>query len=77
MTTATEIIIDLGFIGHKAEKFQALFTGYTAEPNENGYFLKFENVTDVCNEGVHVWTNCFEDEDHFNEVLMTKLKFNL
>jgi hypothetical protein len=75
---AQELIIDLGFIGHKAEKLQKLFDGYTTEPNENGYFLKFDNYSELqINQGVQVWTNCFESEEHFNERLMTKLLFNL
>jgi hypothetical protein len=76
--TTTELIIDLGFIGHKAGKFQSLFDGYSPEPNEYGKFLKFENYSElVVNKGVQVWTNCFESEEHFNETLMTKLLFNL
>lgn len=73
-----ELIIELGFFGHKAEKLQSLFPGYTQEPNENGYFLKFENYT-LCgsNEGVTLWSNCFESEEHFKEVLLGKLLFNL
>ncbi len=69
------IIIDLGFIGHKADKLQKLFKGYSTDPNENGKFLKFENYTEVVvNEGVTVHTNCFDcDKNHFLELLHGKV----
>lgn len=68
------IQIDLGFIGNKAEKFQNLFNTYTTEPNEYGYFLRFENYTDLePNKGVYVLTNCFETEKDFIENLTSKL----
>ena len=70
----TTQIFDLGFIGHKAFNLQTLFNEYTAEPNEYGYFLKFENYSELeMNKGVIVQTNCFEDEDHFKTILMHKL----
>jgi hypothetical protein len=72
------ICIDLGFIGHKANELQSLFDGYSQEPNEYGYFLKFENYSEfVVNQGVTVWTNCFESLESFQERLMTKLLFKL
>lgn len=73
-----EIILDLGFIGHKAEKLQSLFSGYSQEPNENGFFLKFENHTCYAvNEGVQVWTNCFKSKKAFKKALFEKLLFNI
>jgi hypothetical protein len=73
-----ELIIDLGYIGHKAEKLQGLFEGYSYEPNENGYFLLFSNNTSmVVNQGVRCWTNCFESEEEFRKVLLSKLLFSL
>lgn len=64
---------DLGFVGHNAEKFQNLF-GYMPEPNEYGYFLRFENYSLLeCNQGVYCVTNCFESEEEFNQVLNHKL----
>jgi hypothetical protein len=68
---------DLGFIGHKAEKLQTLFEGYTTEPNEYGHFLRFENTSSIGNKGVVCVATVFEDEEHFNEVLQTKLLFNI
>jgi hypothetical protein len=74
MTTETTTIqIDLGFIGHNAEKLQELFKGYSPTPNKYGKFLRFENYTYVLNEGVFAETNSFEDEKHFNDMLMIKL----
>ena len=74
MTTEAKIItIDLGFIGHNADKLQKLF-GISATPNQYGKFLRFENYTAYAfNEGVFAETNCFEDEQHFNDRLMMKL----
>jgi hypothetical protein len=66
---------NLGYIGHNAEAFQELFSEYSKLPNEYGRFLEFENVTNGINEGLAVVTNCFESESHFNEVLMSKLKW--
>lgn len=72
------ICINLGFIGHKANDLQSLFDGYSQEPNEYGYFLKFENYSEfVMNQGVTVWTNCFESLENFQEILMSKLLFKL
>jgi len=80
MTTAaqTTIEIDLGFIGNKAEKLQSFFNGYSAEPNEKGYFLSFHNYSHLSiNEGVYVLTNCYESEEQFLLDLQTKLLFNI
>ena len=66
---------NLGYIGHNAEPFQELFSEYSKTPNEYGYFLEFQNLTEGINEGVQVVSNCFENESHFNEVLMNKLKW--
>lgn len=72
------LIIGLGFIGHKAEALQSLFSEYSTEPNENGYFLKFENYSElVVNKGVVALTNAFENEEHFKDRLLSKLLFNL
>ena len=73
----TTLTIELGYIGNKAGKLQELFAGYTEGPNEHGYYLRFENTSYIGNEGVLVYTNCFEDEAHFNEMLMTKLLMNV
>lgn len=75
MTTETTTIqIDLGFMGHNAEKLQELFKDYSPTPNKYGKFLRFENYTAYAlNEGVFAETNCFEDEKHFNDRLMMKL----
>ena len=68
--------INLGFVGHNAERFQNLFGSYMAEPNENGYFLRFENYSQLeCNQGVYCVTNCFESEEEFNMVLNHKLMY--
>ena len=73
-----ELIIDLGFIGHKANKLQELFGGEVLrETNEYGYFLRFNNITHIGNEGVNLWTNHFESEEQFYEALNNKLLFNL
>jgi hypothetical protein len=70
----TGIIFSLGFIGHKAAKLQELFSEYSLEPNEYGKFLRFEDYSYlVYNQGVTVWTNCFENENEFNERLLLKL----
>lgn len=71
------ITVDLGFIGNKADQLQALYKGYDTEPNENGYYLRFENISYIGNKGVILHTNCFESEEHFLEDLQTKLLFNL
>jgi hypothetical protein len=69
-----EMSINLGFIGHRAESLQSLFGEYLKEPNQYGYFLRFENYSElVCNEGVYCQTNCFESEQQFNEKLNQKL----
>ena len=64
---------EIGYIGHKADQLQALFPGYTTEPNEYGKFLRFENIDYIGNKGVICYTNCFESEEHLNERLLTKL----
>lgn len=66
---------NLGYIGHNAEPFQQLFSEYSKTPNEYGYFLEFENFTHGINEGVSVSTNAFQNESHFNEILISKLKW--
>lgn len=71
---SNELYINLGFIGHKAESLQNLFGNYSKEPNRYGRFLKFENYSElVCNQGVMCYTNCFENEEHFKEMLNAKL----
>jgi hypothetical protein len=66
---------NLGYIGHNSEAFQELFSEYSKTPNEYGFFLEFENFTHGINEGLSVVTNAFENESHFNEVLISKLKW--
>ena len=69
-----ELYIELGYIGHHAEIFQQLFREYSKEPNQFGNFLKFENYEElVVNQGVMCHTNCFENEEHFREILNGKL----
>lgn len=69
-----EKYIYLGFIGHNANAFQKLFSEYTRKPNEYGYFLNFENYSELaCNQGVVCHTNCFENEQDFFEKLYSKL----
>lgn len=69
-----EKYINLGFIGHNAYTLQGLFPEYTRKPNKYGYFLNFENYSELaCNQGVECHTNCFESEAHFFEVLNGKL----
>jgi hypothetical protein len=78
MTNAETIHIDLGFIGHSAEKLQAMFQTYSKEPNENGYYLMFENYSAaVVNQGVMVETNCFKNKKQFKKALLSKLLFSL
>lgn len=73
-----ELSIFIGYIGHKADKLQEMFGGDTLrKENEYGYFLRFENITDTGNEGVSLWTNHYENEEHFWEQLNTKLLFLL
>lgn len=68
---------DLGYIGHEAEKMQRLFSNYSKEPNEHGFYVKFINFYNLeCNQGVSVETNCFESEEHFREILFNKLLCN-
>lgn len=77
MNTKT-LNFSLGFIGHKAINLQCLFSEYTPQPNENGFFLYFEDFSElVNNQGVMVYTNCFESKKHFNRILLTRLLFNL
>lgn len=72
--TAKTIWIDLGYIGHKSDKLQELFSNYSHTPNKYGYYLKFENHTHCAiNEGVTVETNCFKNEAQFKEKLLTYL----
>lgn len=69
-----ELCINLGFIGHRAECLQSLFGEYLREPNQYGYFIRFENYSELaCNEGVFCITNCFESHMHFHEKLNAKL----
>ena len=69
-----EKYINLGFIGHNANALQELFPEYSRKPNEYGYFLNFENYSELtCNQGVVCHTNCFENEEHFFEVFNQKL----
>lgn len=69
-----EMYFSLGYIGHCAEAFKALFSEYSEEPNQYGKFLKFENYSDlVVNQGVMCHTNCFENEEHFREIFNQKL----
>jgi hypothetical protein len=77
-TTAAIQDFDLGFIGHKAMELQSLFPTYSMKENEFGYFLEFVNYNVLDNNlGVYCLTNCFENEEHFKNVLMSKLLFNL
>ena len=74
----TTIHYSLGFIGHKAIDLQCLFSEYTPTPNENGFFLYFEDFSElVNNQGVLVYTNCFESKKHFKRILLNRLLFNL
>ena len=75
--THTTLTIELGYIGNKAEKLQAMFAGYETQPNVHGYFLRFENINYIGNKGVILYTNCFECEEHFNEQLQNKLLLDL
>jgi hypothetical protein len=69
-----ELYIYLGFVGHKANEFQKLFSEFTIEPNQYGYFAKFENYSELeCNKGVYVHTNCFESEEVFYEIFNARL----
>jgi len=68
------IIIDLGFIGHKAAKLALLYNGYSPTPNEHGKFLNFQNYSSlVVNKGVSVHTNCWTNEADFLEFFYSKL----
>ena len=72
-----ELYINLGFVGHNAEIFQKLFKEYSPEPNQYGRFLRFENYSELANNlGVMCHTNCFENKDHFNDILHGKLIWN-
>lgn len=77
-TQAKVLYINLGYIGNTAEKLQSLFEGYSTEPNEYGFYLKFENYSDlVVNQGVIVETNCWKKKKQFKKALFSKLLFNL
>ena len=77
MNTKT-LNFSLGFIGHKAINLQCLFSEYTRQPDDNGFFLYLEDFSGlVNNQGVMVYTNCFESKKHFNRILLTRLLFNL
>jgi hypothetical protein len=68
------IYFDLGYIGNIADKLQDLFKEYSKEPNEYGFFLKFENFSElVVNVGVIVATNCFSCKKDFMKRLNDKL----
>lgn len=67
------LVIDLGSIGRKADRLQELFNDYSEEPNENGWFLKFEDVTQLNLGIVLAYTNCFESEEDFYVSLAKKL----
>jgi hypothetical protein len=78
MENKTELSLLIGYIGHKADKLQEMFGGECLrKENEFGYFLRFTDVTETGNEGVRLWTNHFESEEHFYEVLNTKLLLSL
>lgn len=77
MKASKTVWIDLGYIGHKADKLKALFEGYSETPNEYGMYLKFTNHTHlVVNQGVTVETNCFSKKQ-FLDTLHSKLLHNL
>lgn len=83
MANATQIqaktlYINLGYIGNTAEKLQALYPGYSTEPNEYGMYLKFSNYSDlVVNCGVMVETNCWKSKKQFKKSLFDKLLYSL
>lgn len=78
MNKRSQLTVDLHFIGHKAEKLQAMYKGYSPFPNEYGSFLRFENYTFVAgNNGTILYTNCFDSEAEFMENLTSKMLLDL
>lgn len=76
--SAKTIWINLGYIGKKAEVLRKLYEGYEETPNEHGFYLKFEDFSDlVVNEGVTVETNCFKSKKAFKKDLYNRLLMNL
>lgn len=74
----SNLLIDLGHIGHKSEKLKKLFPTYSEIPNESGYFLEFKDYKQLeVNEGVLVVTNAFESEQQFKDRLSDLLLYNL
>jgi hypothetical protein len=72
------ITVFLGYIGHKAEKIQELFPEYSPTPNEYGYFLSCENITELnVNEGVIITTNCYSTAEEVEAMLYSRLLFKL
>lgn len=73
------LYFSLGFIGHdKKEKLEALFSEYSTEPNEYGYYLKFQTYSEyVVNKGIMVETNCWDSEEDFKERLYHNMLCNL
>lgn len=72
------IWIDLGYIGHKADKIKTIFPEYSDSPNEYGYYLRITNHSHLAsNHGVTVETNCFSSEAEFKDRLLSLLLFNL
>jgi hypothetical protein len=75
---AQELTIDLGFIGHKANKIQNIFSAYSPEPNECGHFLRAEDYSvSVTDKGVIVYTNCFISEEDFKDFLCQLLLISI
>ena len=78
MNNSKTMLFSLGYIGHKAIDLQCLFSEYTPQANENGYFLYFEDFSELkVNQGVTVHTNCFNNKKYFKDLLLTRLLFNL
>lgn len=72
-----EIRLDLGFIGDKAEKIKSLFKEFSEDPNDDGFYLKFETYQDLSNLGLLVHSNCFESKKHFKKILFNKMIQNI
>lgn len=65
--------VSLGYVGHKAEKFQKLFKDFTPEPNDYGYFLRFEDFNMLGNKGTLVYTNVVDTDEEVHEMIYDKL----
>lgn len=75
MTTTTNkaIGLELGF-GINVDKIKAIFSDYTEEENEFGFFLQ---VQGNAQHGAWIYTNAFESKKHLKKYLFKALLISL